>query len=314
MLTMTAQGQARAVEGAWPRISIVTPSFNQGAYLEATLRSVLDQGYPNLEYLVLDGGSTDESVAIIERYADRLDYWVSERDGGQYDALNRGLQRSSGAIMGWLNSDDKLMPWALSVVAEVFRAFPEVEWITGGFPVQWNAAGQAVRCGVKLGYSRELFLRGGYLPGRPWFARGYLQQESTFWRRSLWERAGGSIDATLRYAGDFELWARFFTHAEPVVVGALLGGIRKHGVQKTAQYLDRYHDEAEAVLRRYPVRTPGRVESRLRYLATRVLNERLPGRLPAGARRLLVRLGLIFPVRACRWDGQGWRMTTEYVI
>lgn len=297
-----------------PRISLVTPSFNQGAYLEETLRSVLDQGYPNLEYLVLDGGSTDQSLAVIERYADRLDYWVSEPDGGQYDALNRGLGRTTGAIMGWLNSDDKLMPWALAVVADVFRSFPEIDWITGGHPVQWNAKGQAIRVGTVAGYSRELFLRGGYLPGRPWFARGYLQQESTFWRRSLWERAGGRIDAGLRYAGDFELWARFFEHSEPVVVGALLGGIRKHGVQKTAQYLDRYHDEAEAVLRRYPLRLPGRLASRLRYLASRGLNEGLPGRLPAPLRRLLVRAGVLFPVRACRWDGHSWRLISEYVI
>lgn len=299
--------------GRLPRISIVTPSFNQGAYLEETICSVLGQGYPDLEYMVLDGGSSDESATIIRRYSDRLAYWVSEPDGGQYDAINRGLRQSSGEIMGWLNSDDKLMPWALRVVAEVFQAFPEVEWITGGYPVKWNAQGHAVHCEAKRGYSRELFLRGGYLPGRAWFARGYIQQESTFWRRSLWERAGGLIDATLRYAGDFELWARFFDSAEPLVVGALVGGIRKHGVQKTAQYLHCYHDEAEAVLRRYPVRTPARFESRLRYLASRALNEGLPELLPIALRTALVRLGLIFPVRACRWDGQGWRIVTEYV-
>lgn len=297
-----------------PLISLVTPSFNQGAYIEETIRSVLDQGYPNLEYLVLDGGSSDNSVEVIGRYADRLAYWVSERDGGQYDAISRGLQRSSGEIMGWLNSDDKQMPWTLSVVADIFSAFPQVEWITAAYPVNWNARGQAVRCAMRPGYSREAFFRGGYLPGRPWFARGYIQQESTFWRRSLWERAGGSIEARLRYAGDFELWARFFRHAELYTVEALLGGIRRHGVQKTVQHLDKYLAEAEEVLRGYGPRLPGSVESRLRYLAERSLNPQLYARLPAALRAALLRGGLLFEVPLCRWEGDHWAMRKNYVV
>lgn len=90
----------------YPKISIVTPSFNQSEFLELTIRSVLDQGYPNLEYIVIDGGSTDGSVDIIKKYADKISYWVSEKDGGQYDAINKGFARSSGEIMGWINSSD----------------------------------------------------------------------------------------------------------------------------------------------------------------------------------------------------------------
>ena len=110
-----------------PRISVVTPSFNQSAFLEETLRSVLDQGYPNLEYIVIDGGSTDASADIIRKHAGRITCWVSEKDQGQYDAINKGFARSTGEIMAWLNSDDKYLPWTFSVVGEIFASRPEVE-------------------------------------------------------------------------------------------------------------------------------------------------------------------------------------------
>src|SRR5207249_7181500 len=103
-----------------PRVTIVTPSYNQGQFLERTIVSVLDQHYPNLEYIVMDGGSTDNSIEIIKRYSKYLAHWVSERDGGQPEAINRGFKLSSGEILGWLNSDDRLEPEALKIVAENF--------------------------------------------------------------------------------------------------------------------------------------------------------------------------------------------------
>src|SRR6267154_2378048 len=112
--TVETDPELYAGRSQWPRISIVTPSFNQGSYLEETIRSVLDQNYPNLEYVVVDGGSTDRSVEILQRYADRLAWWSSEPDGGQYAAINKGFKHTSGEIMAWINSDDKYLPWTFS--------------------------------------------------------------------------------------------------------------------------------------------------------------------------------------------------------
>jgi glycosyltransferase involved in cell wall biosynthesis len=251
-----------AESGRLPRITVATPSYNQARFLEAAMSSVLDQGYPNLEYIVIDGGSTDGSVEIIRRHADRLHYWVSEKDGGQYDGLNKAFARSAGEVMGWLNSDDLLLPWTLEVVGELFLKFPEVEWVTTLFPLCVDERGCAVSCRPVEGYTRHGFLHGENLPGGRSHARGYLQQEGTFWRRSLWQRCGGALDTSLRWAGDFELWARFFASgAVPYGVPAPLGGFRYQPDQKTVHHLAEYVEEARQVLRRHGEGSFGRWDS-----------------------------------------------------
>ena len=114
-----------------PKLSIVTPSFDQGKFLEETILSVLDQNYPNLEYIIIDGGSTDESVEVIKRYEKHLAYWISEKDRGQVHAINKGIERTTGDIFGFLNSDDLYLPGTFATVTEHFDNHPESEWVCG---------------------------------------------------------------------------------------------------------------------------------------------------------------------------------------
>ena len=245
-----AAGSARGSDGL-PRISVVTPSFNQARFLPEAMRSVLGQDYPDLEYVVIDGGSTDGSTEVIRQHQNRLAHWVSEKDGGQYDAVNKGFARTGGEVMGWLNSDDMYTPWALRVVGEVFSQLPQVRWVTTLLPLHWDERGVPSRCNPVAGYSKRGFFRGRHLPRPGETDKPFIQQESTFWRRSLWEEAGGKVDASMQLAGDFELWARFFQHADLYGVALPIGGFRKHGEQKTASRMDAYLEEAEGVLHRH---------------------------------------------------------------
>ena len=237
-----------------PSISIVTPSYQQAIFLRETIESVLNQGYPNLEYIVMDGGSTDGSVEIIKDYADRIAYWQTQPDGGHYSALNQGFAKTTGEIMAWINSDDKYTPWAFSIVGEIFGQFPEVKWLTTACPLIWDIGGRAVNVGRRPfgGISRQGFLKGESLPGGSGrYVTGVIQQESTFWRRSLWEEAGGKIDESLRLAGDYALWAKFFQHTDLYTIDTPLGGFRVHDEQKTAHYLGEYVAEAQQVLQNH---------------------------------------------------------------
>jgi glycosyltransferase involved in cell wall biosynthesis len=220
----------------WPRIALVTPVYNSGRYIEQTIRSVLAQGYPNLEYYIVDGGSTDETIEVIRKYEGAISGWSSEPDNGMYDALNKGFARTRGEIMGWISATDQLHLGGLLVVGGVFRDVAEAEWITGR-PTWFSEEGMNLGVGAAEHWSRTRFLMG---------ANRYIQQESTFWRRSLWERAGGRVDASRRNGADFELWVRFFLHARLYPVDAIIGGFRKHGDSLGLQDLEachRVHDE-----------------------------------------------------------------------
>ena len=223
--------QTLGAQGTWPKISLVTPVFNSARYLEATIRSVLGQQYPNLEYMIVDGGSTDGSVEIIRKYESQLQGWISEPDRGMYDAINKGFARSAGEVMGWISATDLLHAGSLFVIGSVFRSFQEVEWITGR-PTGFSDDGMVVEILKLRQWSRMPFLAG---------ANRYIQQESTYWRRSLWERAGARVDDSRRSASDFELWVRFFRHAKLYAVDSLIGGFRSHPDSLGLQNLEECH-------------------------------------------------------------------------
>lgn len=221
------------------RISVVVPNFNGGALLETTLRSILHQGYPNLELIFVDGGSTDESLEIAERYRDQMAVFISEPDEGQGDALQKGFARATGEIMGWMNSDDILMPGSLFTLNRVFGRHDQVDWITGRKTMMLED-GTIYLVDEARPWSRARFLAGDYR---------YIQQESTFWRRRLWDRAGGYIDASLRLAVDLDLWIRFFQHAALYSLDATVGAFRLRAGQRSAAQRDAYENESVRLLR-----------------------------------------------------------------
>lgn len=209
-----------------PRISIVTPSFRQAGFIEATLCSVLDQGYPNLEYVVQDGGSDDGTVEVLERFTGKLAGWVSEADGGQSQAINLGFAQTSGEIMAWLNSDDLLMPGALALVAEYFASHPEVD-VVYGHRILIDEEGHEIGRWVMPPHSDKVLSWADFVP-----------QETLFWRRSLWEKVGG-IDESFRFAMDWDLLLRFRdAGARMVRLPYFLGAFRIHEAQKTSAQIN----------------------------------------------------------------------------
>lgn len=225
----------------YPKISIVTPVLNQVKHIEETIQSILSQGYPNLEYIIIDGGSTDGTVDVIKKYESSLSYWVSEPDKGMYDAIQKGFEHSTGEIMAWLNADDMYHKGSLFTIAELFTIFSEVEWLEGAMSFWDNhsCGGRTIFVGPSRAFSKYDFLRGDY---------HWIEQEATVWRRSLWEKSGG-LNTQLKYAGDFALWLSFFRHAKLYRADVLIGGFRRWSDQQlSVSGLDKYEEECRKVL------------------------------------------------------------------
>lgn len=242
-----------------PKISIVTPNFNEETTLERTMLSVLNQNYPALEYIVIDDGSTDSSVDIIRRHESRLGYWETHQNAGQYSTINTGFEHATGEIFGWLNSDDIYLPWTLHVVGDIFSRFPEVDWIMGLPATIQDGIIQRVR--PNRGYPQD-FLRLGLFSGSP---LGVVQQESTFWRRRLWEKAG-PLDPTFRRAADYEIWTRFAQHAPLVCCDLLLTGFTRTGKNRSVVHADAYLAEVADIQRRLGAAAPADLQARQRQL------------------------------------------------
>jgi glycosyltransferase involved in cell wall biosynthesis len=205
------------------------PSYNQAAFLEAAIRSVLLQGYPNLEYIIVDGASTDGSVEIIEKYRPWLSYAVSEPDDGHYFALNNGFSLSTGAVMTWLNSDDMFALNSLWAVGSIFSELGDmVHWITG-IPAMWDRDDNLGLLLTRPKLNRRLLRLGSY----DGLTLNFIQQEGTFWSRELWERSGGYVDTSFAFAADFQLWCRLAEHAQLYGASVVLAGSRRHSEQRT---------------------------------------------------------------------------------
>lgn len=295
---------------------VVTPSFNQVRFLDRAIDSVMgQQGGFGVNHLVMDGGSDDGSVDALRRAAERhagvpgrAFSWHSGPDGGQYAAVQEGFSRVGGDILCWLNADDAYMPWAFAVVADIFARHPEVEWLTSVYPMTFDENGACIGTDVRWGYGAESFRRGMNLPGLDHYARYFIQQDCTFWRRSLWEKAGARLETGLDLAADFELWDRFFDHAQLCTVASPLAAYRVHPAQKTAR-AGAYEDEAARVLRRGGHRPCGPVETGLRRRVVPVLAAM--GLAPA-----LARIGLAERVTAFKHGGRngGWEPTSRYIV
>jgi glycosyltransferase involved in cell wall biosynthesis len=224
-----------AAPRAWPKITVVTPSYNQAAYLEDTIRSVLEQGYPNLEYIVVDGGSRDGSVDIIRKYESQLAWWVSEKDKGQSEAINKGFARATGDIHAYLNSDDTLEPGALFEVAKAFEA--GAQWVAGA--VRFHQAGVG---DWPLPVHRERSVC-------DWVLFCPLSQPGCFWSAEL-HREIGPFREDLHFYMDYEFWLRMrlARQIRPVVLDRCLAMYRLHDASKTVAQNDRFAKEARGVL------------------------------------------------------------------
>lgn len=211
------------------KISIIVPSYNQGQYIEETLRSIIDQGYPNLELIVIDGGSTDQSVEIIRRYEKHITYWVSEKDKGQSDAINKGFQRATGDIITWLCSDDLFTPGTLHKVSEYFSALsPDIGLIHGGVVIFDNETERH----IDFGYPNPSIER--YITGMA------FSQPAAFFRKKYLDMVNGRVSEALHYGMDYDLFARLACVCQFHPVTDVFARYRLHEESKSVSQHDRF--------------------------------------------------------------------------
>lgn len=208
-------------------VSIITPSFNQAPFLEATIRSVLEQDYPSLEYIIVDGGSTDGSLEIIQKYSNRLSWWVSEKDKGQTDAINKGFSHAHGDVLAWLNSDDTYNPGAVSAAEKVLEMNPKHGLVYGDanfIDENGNILGSFPAAQTDLGRLRRGFV--------------HIPQQSAFFRADLWKQVG-PLDPSFYFAMDYDLWVRIASNAPMLYTHQLWANFRLHSQGKTVMADDR---------------------------------------------------------------------------
>lgn len=206
----------------YPKISVITPSYNQGNFIEATIQSVLSQSYPNLEYIIIDGGSTDSTVEIIQKYQSSITYWISEPDRGQSHAINKGFSLATGEIMAWLCADDIYLPNALFTIANHFKAHAEDALIYGdGWKID------------KQGNVIQKFICPAATTLDELCRWCYVFTPGTFWRQSLWQKVGGLVNENLNYTMDWDLIIRMARECMPTKIDGDITAVRVHDQSKT---------------------------------------------------------------------------------
>ena len=223
-----------------PLVSIVTPSYDQGQFLEETILSVLDQDYPKLEYIIIDGGSTDGSVDIIRKYEDRLAYWVSEPDEGMSDGINKGWRQARGDILAWLNSDDTYVPGAVSIVVEFLNAHPEVDMVYGYVHITDRDGHTTQNIEPSTEFDLHRFI----------YSYFYLPQQTVFLRRHVLDKVG-MLDTSLQYCMDPDLWSRIGMHFNVRGTPAYIANFRIHGTGKSHTPSLEWVQERYLVAKRY---------------------------------------------------------------
>lgn len=227
-----------------PTMSIITPSLNQGNFIEETINSVLDQNYPNLEFIVIDGGSTDATLEILKKYERHL-FWISEADHGQAEAINKGMKRANSEIVAFLNSDDLYLPGALHLIGRYFSEHPEAAWLTG-YCRNINAKGMEIRRLIRL-YKNFWLSVGNY---RTTLILNFISQPATFWRREVLEKVG-ILDESLHYSMDYEYWLRIGQRYRLHVMKHDLAAFRIHPKSKSGSTTFKQFDEELMVASNY---------------------------------------------------------------
>jgi glycosyltransferase involved in cell wall biosynthesis len=221
------------------KISIVTACLNSIDYIEETIKSILNQNYPNLEYIIIDGGSVDGTIEVIEKYKSQIKYFISEKDLGHANALNKGFKVSTGEIMGYLNADDIYMPWTFRTISKIFEIHKDVNWITG-IQSFINDRGENVGVGLVLKNIQD-FLDGRY---------EWIQQESTFWKRPLWEKTGGNLNEEYQFSIDTDLWSRFFLHERLYHLNSIIASFRHHSKCRSIKNFVTIKKESDLIIQK----------------------------------------------------------------
>lgn len=220
-----------------PLVSIVTPSFNSEKFIRETINSVINQSYDNIEHIIVDGASTDETLDIIKEFENKYSLkWISEPDNGMYDAIEKGFKMASGDIYSWLNSDDMYLPWAVDVAVNHLSQ-DGINWITG-HPARWDEDGVMYYVKPLQPHYCQRWIKNGWYHGE---ALGWMQQESMFWTSELWDTKGGFPDG-VNLAGDYYLWKNFAEKSDIKQVGTVLAGFRRHDDQMSLD-LEEYFSE-----------------------------------------------------------------------